>query len=262
MEIMGIDVSSYQGIPDWRKIKESGVAFAILRCHQKTGIDISFEHNYRGCIENGIDVGIYKFSYALNEQEALQEAEAVLKIMGGRKLDFPVFYDLEWMEQRELGARTIERIAETFLHRIIEAGYMVGIYCNVDWYNNVLTSKLKTYDCWLAAYPFDDKGVPVERLRPSAGIGWQYSSKGSVPGIKGWCDMDVFYTDWSGNEKKQDPEPNLAEQIRQSALDWMLDLARDDSHGYSQDNRWGPDYDCSSAIISAYKQAGVPLSCT
>lgn len=53
-----------------------------------------------------------------------------------------------------------------------------------------------------------------------------------------------------------------AEQIRQSALDWMLDLARDDSHGYSQDNRWGPDYDCSSAIISAYKQAGVPLTCT
>jgi peptidoglycan hydrolase-like protein with peptidoglycan-binding domain len=74
--------------------------------------------------------------------------------------------------------------------------------------------------------------------------------------------MDVFYTDWSGSEKKQDPEPNLAEQIRQSALDWMLNLARDDSHGYSQDNRWGPDYDCSSAIISAYKQAGVPLSCT
>ena len=74
--------------------------------------------------------------------------------------------------------------------------------------------------------------------------------------------MDVFYTDWSGNEKKQDPTPNLAEQIRKSALDWMLDLARDDSHGYSQDNRWGPDYDCSSAIIQSWKQAGVPLSCT
>lgn len=264
MEIRGIDVSSYQGIPDWRKIKESGVAFAILRCHQKTGIDTCFEHNYRGCIENGIDVGIYKFSYALNEQEALQEAEAVLKIMGGRKLDFPVFYDLEWMEQRELGAKAIERIAETFLHRIIKARYMVGIYCNVDWYNNILTSKLKTYDCWLAAYPFDDKGVPVERLRPSAGIGWQYSSKGSVPGIKGWCDMDVFYTDWSGNEKKQDPTPNLAEQIRKSALDWMLDLARDDSHGYDQQYRWGErgDYDCSSAVISSFKQADVPLTCT
>ena len=61
----------------------------------------------------------------------------------------------------------------------MKVGYKVGIYCNVDWYNNVLTAALKKYDCWLAAYPANDNGELQERLRPSAGIGWQYSEKDS-----------------------------------------------------------------------------------
>ena len=66
----------------------------------------------------------------------------------------------------------------------------------MDWYKNVLDTKTLNYDYWLAAYPSNDNGSVQERLKPSAGIGWQYSSKGSVDGIAGHVDMDMFYTDY------------------------------------------------------------------
>lgn len=153
MEIKSIDVSSYQGKPDWVKVKKAGINFAILRIHQKNGPDTSFEHNYKGCRANKIAVGGYKYSYALTEAQALKEAEETLAVLDGRALDLPVFYDLEWEKQRKLGKEAVEKIAVVFLDYIKKAGYRVGIYCNVDWYQNVLSTKLKSYDLWLARYP-------------------------------------------------------------------------------------------------------------
>lgn len=202
MELKGIDVSSWQGKPDWPKVSNSGVKFAILRIHQKSGVDTSFEHNYKGCKSNGILIGGYKYSYALTSAQAIEEAENVISVLGGRGLDFPVFYDLEWAQQRSLGKQAIENIAVAFLTRIKKAGYKVGIYCNLDWYNNVLTDALKQYDCWIARYPASDNGSVQERLRPNAGVGWQYSSKGKVPGISGNVDMDVFYKDYRDSNQK------------------------------------------------------------
>ena len=201
MEIKGIDVSSFQGKPDWAKVKKAGINFAILRIHQKNGPDSSFEHNYRGCRTNAIAVGGYKYSYALTEEQALEEAEETLAVLAGRGLEFPVFYDLEWERQRKLGKAAVEKIAETFLNRIQKAGYKVGIYCNVDWYQNILTAKLKSYDLWLARYPANDNGTVQTRLKPTAGIGWQYSSKGKVAGISGNVDMNVFYKDYTEERK-------------------------------------------------------------
>lgn len=202
MELKGIDVSSWQGKPDWPKVSNSGVKFAILRIHQKSGVDTSFEHNYKGCKSNGILIGGYKYSYALTSAQAIEEAENVISVLGGRGLDFPVFYDLEWAQQRSLGKQAIENIAVAFLTRIKKAGYKVGIYCNLDWYNNVLTDALKQYDCWIARYPANDNGSVQERLRPNVGVGWQYSSKGKVPGISGNVDMDVFYKDYRDSNQK------------------------------------------------------------
>lgn len=201
MEIKGIDVSSYQGNPDWSKVSNSGIKFAILRIHQKSGVDTSFEHNYKGCKSNGILIGGYKYSYALTSAQAIEEAENVISVLGGRGLDFPVFYDLEWAQQRSLGKQAIENIAVAFLTRIKKAGYKAGIYCNLDWYNNVLSDALKQYDCWIARYPASDNGSVQERLRPNVGVGWQYSSKGKVSGISGNVDMDVFYTDYRTEQK-------------------------------------------------------------
>lgn len=202
MELKGIDVSSWKGKPDWPKVSNSGVKFAILRIHQKSGVDTSFEHNYKGCKSNGILIGGYKYSYALTSAQAIEEAENVISVLGGRGLDFPVFYDLEWSQQRSLGKQAIENIAVAFLTRMKKAGYKVGIYCNLDWYNNVLSDALKQYDCWIARYPASDNGSVQERLRPNVGVGWQYSSKGKVPGISGNVDMDVFYKDYRDSNQK------------------------------------------------------------
>lgn len=200
MEIKGIDISSYQGKPDWKKVKKAGIKYAILRIHQRYGIDASFEYNYKECDKNGIQVGVYKYSYALNVAQAEDEADSVISVLNGRKLDFPVFYDLEWKKQRVLSKQTIEKIAKAFLSKIAKAGYMVGIYCNADWYQNVLTTDLKKYDCWVARYPSSDNGGIQERLRPDFGIGWQYSSKGHVDGVNGNVDMNVFYKNYKKTE--------------------------------------------------------------
>lgn len=202
-EYKGIDVSSWQGKPDWTKVKKSGVEFAILRIHQKDGSDASFEHNYKGCKANAIPIGGYKYSYALTSAQALEEAEDTLRVLAGRGLDFPVFYDLEWNSQRKLGSESIEKIAETFLNRIKKAGYKVGVYCNMDWYQKVLTEKLRKYDLWIARYPADDNGTIQERLRPDIGVGWQYSSKGKVSGITGNVDMNVFYKNYTEDKAKK-----------------------------------------------------------
>lgn len=202
MEIKGIDVSSNQGKPDWAKVAKAGVKFAILRVHQRSGIDSSFEYNYKGCKSNGILIGGYKYSYALTPAQAIDEAEDVIAALNGRGLDFPVFYDLEWSNQQKLGKQAIENIAVAFLTRMKKAGYKVGIYCNLDWYNNVLTDALKQYDCWIARYPANDNGSVQERLRPNVGVGWQYSSKGEVSGINRSVDMNVFYKDYRGSDQK------------------------------------------------------------
>ena len=131
MEIKGIDVSSYQSKPDWAKVSNSEIKFAMLRIHQKSGTDSSFEYNYKGCKSNGILVGGYKYSYALTPAQAIDEAESVISVLSGRGMDFPIFYDLEWSQQRNLGKQAIENIAVAFLTRIKKVGYKVGIYCNI-----------------------------------------------------------------------------------------------------------------------------------
>lgn len=198
MELKGIDVSSNQGKPDWAKVAKSGVKFAILRVHQRSGIDNSFEYNYKGCKSNGILVGGYKYSYALTPAQAIDEAEDVIAALNGRGLDFPVFYDLEWSNQRKLGKQAVENIAVAFLTRMKKAGYKVGVYCNYDWYKNCLSNALKQYECWIANYPKKelDNGTLQERLRVPVGVGWQYSEHGKVSGISGNVDMDVFYKNY------------------------------------------------------------------
>lgn len=213
MEIKAIDVSSDQGKPDWEKVAKSGIKAAILRAHQRYGVDSSFEHNYKGCKQNGILVGVYKYSYALTPAQAVDEAENVIAVLAGRGLDFQVFYDLEWKQQKSLGKQAIEDIAVAFLTRIKKAGYKVGIYCNLDWYNNVLSDALKQYDCWIARYPANDNGSIQERLRPTVGVGWQYSSKGKVPGISGNVDMNVFYKDYRDSGQKGETKMSKTDAI-------------------------------------------------
>ena len=197
MEYRGIDVSSWQGVIDWKKVADHGTEFAIIRITEAgNAIDRYFERNYAGCMEYRIPTGVYKFSYALSIDEVRREAEKVIEVLKGRKLQFPVFLDLEYSNQRRLGTEMIARLAEAFRRIIVDAGYRFGIYCNLDWYRNVISEELKKYDFWIARYPVDDNGTLIERYRPDIGVGWQYTSKGRIPGIEGYVDRDVFYKNY------------------------------------------------------------------
>lgn len=197
MEIKGIDVSAWQGQIDWSAVAKYGMGFAILRITEAGNvIDGAFERNYQGCTENNIPVGVYKYSYAMTVSEIRSEANKIVSVLAGRKIQFPVFLDLENSNQRVLGSENIHKLADAFREIIEKAGYKFALYCNVDWYDTVICSHLKKYDFWIARYPANDNGTLQERLRPNFGVGWQYSSKATIPGITGNVDRNVFYKDY------------------------------------------------------------------
>lgn len=197
MEVKGIDVSAWQGQIDWKTVAAYGMDFAILRITEAGNVtDKYFERNYTECQKYNIPTGVYKYSYAMTIAEIQSEARKVVSVLNGRKLQYPIWLDLEHHKQRVLGAESIHNLAEAFREIIAAAGYKFGIYCNEDWYMNVICSHLKKYDFWIARYPANDDGWIQERLRPDFGVGWQYSSKAKIPGINGTVDRSVFYKDY------------------------------------------------------------------
>lgn len=152
---VGIDVSYHQGTIDWVKVKNSGVSFAIIRCGYGSNFtsqdDTQFLNNVRGAQANGIDIGIYLYSYAQNttgnDSSATSEAEHVLRLLNEAGLEpndlaYPVYYDLEENSQANLGPSKIADLATTFCNIISDAGYDVGIYANQNWWRNYLTDSV------------------------------------------------------------------------------------------------------------------------
>lgn len=265
MELKGIDVSSWQGKIDWNKVANYGMDFAILRITEAGNvIDGQFENNFAGCNKYKIPVGVYKYSYAMTIAEIQSEARKVVSVLNGRKIQFPVFLDLENHRQRVLGAESIHNLAEAFREIIVAAGYKFAIYCNLDWYMNVICSHLKKHDFWIARYPANDNGTVVERLRPSWGVGWQYSSKATIPGINTKVDRNIFYKDYteakeSGTMAKT--KEQIIQNVKNDAVSFAVNIANDNSHGYSQRIRSlyeiniPKSFDCSSLALTAYYYA-------
>ena len=214
MEIKGIDVSAWQGKIDWKTVADYGMGFAILRITEAGNVvDSQFENNLAGCNKYNIPVGVYKYSYAMIIAEIQREARKVVSTLNGRRIQFPVFLDLEYNNQKSLGSESIHKMADAFREIVEAAGYKFAIYCNVDWYENVICSHLKKYDFWIARYPSNDDGWLQERLRPDFGVGWQYSSKAKIPGISGTVDRNVFYKDYSEEtEKKEETTVNKLQE--------------------------------------------------
>ena len=214
MEIKGIDVSAWQGKIDWKTVADYGMGFAILRITEAGNVvDSQFENNLAGCNKYNIPVGVYKYSYAMTIAEIQREARKVVSTLNGRRIQFPVFLDLEYNNQKSLGSESIHKMADAFREIVEAAGYKFAIYCNVDWYENVICSHLKKYDFWIARYPSNDDGWLQERLRPDFGVGWQYSSKAKIPGISGTVDRNVFYKDYSEEtEKKEETTVNKLQE--------------------------------------------------
>lgn len=272
MEIKGIDVSAWQGKIDWKTVADYGMGFTILRITEAGNVvDSQFENNLAGCNKYNIPVGVYKYSYAMTIAEIQREARKVVSTLNGRRIQFPVFLDLEHNNQRSLGSESIHKMADAFREIVEAAGYKFAIYCNVDWYENVICSHLKKYDFWIARYPANDDGWLQERLRPDFGVGWQYSSKAKIPGISGTVDRNVFYKDYTTDENtKTDTKgennvkltkEQIIQNVRNDAVNFAVRIANDNSHGYSQAvrslyNTANPkSFDCSSLVLTAYYYA-------
>lgn len=192
-----IDVSAYQGNINWSKVKGDNIKYAILRGITKNGmLDTTFETNYVNAVKAGINIiGVYHFSYALNETTAINDAKNMITKLNGKKLS--IYLDLEWSEQRKLGKEKVTSIAKAYVSTCKSLGYPCHIYSNLDWYKNVYDDKaLSALGCefWIARYPSNDTGIIKESLKPNIGESiWQYSSKGKVSGISGSVDMNIIY---------------------------------------------------------------------
>lgn len=192
---VGIDLSFHKGKPDWDTLAPH-LDFAILGVTQRYGLDGSFEHNYEGATSHGVPVGAYKYSYAQSKAESRMEAKALLETLKGRKLDLPIFLDMEWGIQEKLSMETRRKIIRVFEKAVKSAGYQFGIYCNLNWYRNYIPESMKNRKFWVASYPNGDCGIMYNEYKPTEVrklYCWQYSEKGHFPGIDGEVDLDIWY---------------------------------------------------------------------
>ena len=193
---LGIDVSKWNGSIDWNAVKNSGVSYVIIRCGYRgstTGAlieDPTFRTNIKGALNAGLKVGVYFFTQATNEVEAVEEASMVLGLIKGYNISYPVFLDVESSNGRADGIDTATRTAvcKAFCQTIQNSGYKAGIYANKTWLNEKIdTPSLTGYKIWLAQYA---AAPTYSRTKYDM---WQYSSKGSVSGISGNVDMNISY---------------------------------------------------------------------
>ena len=249
--LKGIDVSSWQKNIDWEKVKADGIGFAILRCGYgqdiKSQDDNTFKRNADECTRLGIPFGVYLYSYAINTQSAESEADHVLRLIKGYKLDYPVFYDLE--DEKTTGKcsnKLIADMSEVFCKKIEDAGYKVGIYANLYWFNNKLTdTRFNQWDRWVAQYNKECQYKGEYTM-------WQYSSSGKVNGISGNVDMNYCYVDYpsiiSGDTTEEiKPAKKSNEELAQEVLDGKWGNGADRK---AQLTKAGYDYDAVQKIVN------------
>ena len=154
----GIDVSRWQGDINWGKVAKAK-DFAIIRCTsgKSNALDSKYPANIKGATAQGLPVGVYRYGYATTVAAAKAEAAAVLDAIDGYDMPCGVWYDVEDASQRKLKGATLTAIIKAFCEAITAGGYQAGIYCNQDWYDNVLdTDALAEYPFWIARYGSND----------------------------------------------------------------------------------------------------------
>lgn len=198
VSVNGIDVSEFQGAIDWEQVKQAGIEFAFIRVGYRTyggGVvtyDSQFQQNIEGALEAGIDVGVYFYSQAVDADEAVEEADAVIDALAGYDITYPVVYDWELVTTDS--ARTdnvsVEALADccvSFCERIKDSGYTPMVYQNTATAMHKLDlPRIKDYDFWLAEY--SDKPTYYYDYKI-----WQYSSSGRIPGIEGNVDLNICF---------------------------------------------------------------------
>lgn len=200
--VMGIDVSEFQGEVDWYAVKAFGVEFAFIRVGYRgmtQGLlteDSHFAKNFQDAGSAGIKRGVYFFSQAVTEQEAVAEADFVIEKLDGAELEYPVVFDWEPPTPSEdlpesslrahgCSGEVVTKCAAAFCKRVKESGYTPCVYFNKHQaYNFYDLEALKDYDFWYAEY--NPQPSIVYNFRT-----WQYSDSGTVPGIETTVDLDI-----------------------------------------------------------------------
>ena len=212
-----VDLSVSQGNVDFVKLKSSGIKRVILRSTTKNlQPDIKFKEYLSGARNNGFDIEVYKLSYAKNINESVIEANSVIQLLKSCNLKTRIWLDLEDKAQIPLGKGGILAIATAFLQTCQNAGYDVGIYCNLlEWYNNYIHDDLKNkYKFWIARYG-KNSGIIDNTYKPNVGeVGWQYTSKGSVVGINADVDISVFYDTYKAVQEQIGVSQSVTEGIQ------------------------------------------------
>ena len=200
--VLGVDVCSYQGQIDWQQVAAAGVEYAIIRVggrgwgpEGKLYTDEFAQTNSDGAKAAGLQVGTYFFSQATTVEEAQEEAQYVLQIMDGWELEMPVVFDWEqiptWTDPEsrtaEMNARSVTDCTVAFCEQIRAAGYTPMFYTNTDQYETLLyATEVDSYGVWAAQYS--------DRLTfPYYLNMWQYTDAGTVPGIEGEVDLNLFF---------------------------------------------------------------------
>lgn len=199
---VGVDVSKNQDYIDFVKVKKAGIQFVMIRAGARgygTGnliVDEYFSDNLKRATDAGLAVGVYFYSQAVTEDEAVEEANLVLQNLGEYKISYPIAFEMELITNdtaRTDGLRKADRtkIAKAFLKTIADKGYKTALYGNKEWLiKEVDMSKLTAYDVWLTQ-PGDIPDYPYKFTM------WQYDTKGTVDGISGYVNLNVSFVDYT-----------------------------------------------------------------
>lgn len=190
----GIDVSKWQKDIDWQQVAASGVDFAIIRCGFRASQsaqlveDPYFRTNVKGALANGIKVGVYFFTQAVNEKEAIEEASMAIAMSQGYDITLPIYIDSEAVPNgraNDLDRATRTRCLQAFCETVNNSGFEGGVYASKNWYYDQLyADSLEQYNIWVAQYN-------TECNYKGKADFWQYSSKETIAGIVGYVDVNV-----------------------------------------------------------------------
>lgn len=218
----GIDVSKWNGSINWQKVKNSGIDYVIIRGGFGTSsVDEKFKTYIEGASNAGLKIGIYWFSYATTPEEANKEAKKCQETIAPYKnsITYPVFFDYEYHsteyannQGKIITKNSASKIANSFINTIKSYGYDSGIYTNKNFSKTYFSDELlNSNNLWVAQYSTNNTFNHPYSM-------WQYSEKGSVPGISGHVDLNYTYLKTSKNNVSKNSNSSYKTHNKSSYL--------------------------------------------
>ena len=200
----GIDVSTYQGNIDFKKVKESGIEIVYIKSSEGTSlVDPLFEANYKKAKENGLKIGFYHYVTARTEEQAIKQAEFFVSTLSGKVADCKLAMDFESFG--DLSKEEINKIGLAFLKKVEELSKKeVVLYSNANNANNIWSGEILNYPLWIAQYEVNE---PQNDGNWNSWVGWQYTDVGEIEGIDAYVDRDKYTKEIFLSDTSEVPEP-------------------------------------------------------